>query len=51
MNEEKGLATIPFWKHEFEILKHRKREQKLAIALAIVTATSTMLLIHTKLHR
>ena len=39
---EDGLAVLPFWRHEYEVSKHRKRERKLAIAL---TATSILLLI------
>jgi hypothetical protein len=50
MNTEKNVATIPFWKHEYEVWKHRKVEKKLAVALFTVTAISVLLTHQLKKH-
>lgn len=51
MNTEKNVATIPFWKHEYEVWKHRKIEKKLSVALFTVTAVSILLSIRLAKHR
>ena len=50
MNTEKNVATIPFWRHEYEEWEHRKLEKKLAVALFTVTAVSILLSIQLKKH-
>ena len=50
MSTEKNVATIPFWKHEYESWKHRKLEKKLAVALFTVTAVSILLTVRLKKH-
>jgi len=39
----KGIAVLPFWRHEFEVQRHKEQTKKLTIALSVATATIAIL--------